>query len=178
MFLTLIQDQIAKNMNKEKDMWLINFLQLATQYTYGKCYFEVHQCSRDQMNTKFNINLKGDSLVTMTVDKMKLFYKRQCFSTKAKKKRINPPHTLLSVQKKKRQKYCCRPANLKGHLHSPPLDFLLHKPKKKQVFSMSPLAAFEKIRQFFKFLVLRARMRIYKNARLQAFVQKTWQNLI
>ena len=43
---------------------------------------------------------------------------------------------------------------------------------------MSPLAVFEKIMQFSKFLILQAKMRIDKNARLQAFVQKTSEILI
>ena len=62
-------------------------------------------------------------------------------------------------------------------LPPPLLDFPLHK-QKKHVFFMSPLAVFEKIMQFSKFLILQAKMRIDKNARLQAFVQKTWENLI
>jgi len=50
--------------------------------------------------------------------------------------------------------------------------FSLTQTKKTGVF-MSPLAVFEKIMQFSKFLVLQAKMRIDKNARLRAFVQKT-----
>jgi hypothetical protein len=63
---------------------------------------------------------------------------------------------------------------------SPPLEikklfFGLVHCKLDELFSFlcPPLAVFEKIMQFSKFLILQAKMRIDKNARLQAFVQKT-----
>ena len=59
-------------------------------------------------------------------------------------------------------------------VHPFPHRFSITQTKKAGIFYVSIyLAAFEKNQVIFQILVLRAKMRIDKNARLQAFVQKT-----